>query len=64
MNDLHYLNEGYELLGLQYVHQAKLVVECESLWRMRGNDRSLKNILASMSRIFDNVTMLFMWDFI
>jgi hypothetical protein len=64
MNDLHYLNEGYELLGLQYFHQAKLVPECESLWRMRGNDRSLKNILASMSRIFDNVTMLFMWDFI
>ena len=64
MNDLHYLNEGYELLGLQYVHQAKLVAECESLWRMRGNDRSLKNILASMSRIFDNETMLFMWDFI
>ena len=64
MNDLQYLKEGYEFLGRQYVRQAKLVVECESLWRMRGHDRSLKNILASMPRIFDNVIMLFIWDFI
>jgi hypothetical protein len=64
MNDLHYLKEDYEILSRQYVRQAKLVVEYENLQRMVGHDRSLKNILASMHCIFDNVTMLFIWDFI